>query len=208
MVQTVNPTLMQSLKQATRKQHDQIEENPLTKAIVDNTINRHQYETLLERFYGFHKAVESSLTNVNHDWQTYGIDIQERLKAPKLHQDLVDLGFSDEAVAQLPLCQDLPQLDSFAQCLGLLYVLEGSTLGGQVLLRHLRKTLPFAEKNKAVSYFNAYGVEGLKEKWLNLQQALNQYAEQNPKLQEQILNAAQDTFTKLDKWLLHGNQPN
>jgi len=62
-------------------------------------------------------------------------DYESRRKLPLLSQDLVALGASAEELDRLPRCQGLPACDEPAAAMGYLYVMEGATLGGQMLLR-------------------------------------------------------------------------
>jgi heme oxygenase len=50
----------------------------------------------------------------------------------------------------------LPSLESPAQALGSMYVLEGSSLGGQILSRHFEKTLG-VRPDSGCRYLSAYG---------------------------------------------------
>ena len=61
--------------------------------------------------------------------------MEQRYRAPLILEDLARLGFP----AQPPLCLAMPSLRTHAQLLGALYVMEGSTLGGQVIARQLDK---------------------------------------------------------------------
>ena len=64
-----------------------------------------------------------------------------RHKTPQRSQDLAALGVTPEALAQTPLCHGLPDLRSTTRLFGCLDVIEGATLGGQVVTRHLRASL-------------------------------------------------------------------
>jgi heme oxygenase len=44
-------------------------------------------------------------------------------------------------VGALPQYHDLPDIEDWPRMLGCLYVLEGATLGGQIISRHLQRTL-------------------------------------------------------------------
>ena len=62
-----------------------------------------------------------------------GWQFDQRYRAHLLLEDLARLGY----LAEPPQCPALPPLHARAQLLGALYVLEGSTLGGQVIARQL-----------------------------------------------------------------------
>jgi len=87
------------------------------------------YRDLLARFYGFYVPWEREVTrNLPENLTDF---FHERRKVPKLLADLEFLG--RERVDGLPLCRSLPSLDSVPRILGSLYVVEGATLGGQLI---------------------------------------------------------------------------
>jgi heme oxygenase len=61
-----------------------------------------------------------------------------------------------ETIARLPQCQTLPVIDSGPTCLGVLYVLEGATLGGQILRREIASRLRLDADNGA-AFLDVYG---------------------------------------------------
>ena len=75
---------------------------------------------------------------------------------PLLKRDLEKLSGEDFEINLLEICRDLPLVETFAQTLGCPYVLEGATLGGQVVGRHLRENLNLSPENGA-AFFNSYG---------------------------------------------------
>lgn len=95
-----------------------------------------RYRSLLSILLGFHRPLEQRLARL--DLGAVGVNLHERLKTPLLERDLrcfsVDL-------ASVPVCGDLPVLLALPEALGCLYVLEGATLGGQIISRHLRETM-------------------------------------------------------------------
>ncbi len=192
-------SILQKIKEQTRVQHDQIERNPLTSSIAEGTIDLPLYSKLLQKFYGFHHPLEAQM-KVLPEWKSYNFDIQARFKTQHLVHDLRYLGLSSEAIENLEKCEDLPAVQNFAQGLGVLYVLEGSTLGGQILLRHLQKHLQLSAQQGA-SYFNSYGKEQLGFMWKDFQTLLLDYANQFPTQEHEIITSAKHTFHKLDHWL-------
>lgn len=189
-------TILKKIKDFTAAHHDKIEQNPLTKAIVDGSITKENYAKLLCGFYGFYKACEATLAN-GQLWSKENFDITQRKKIPLLEKDLAFLGYS---LASVPTCIEAPSLDSDAKKLGYLYVVEGSTLGGQFLSRAIAKKLGFTAEQGA-SYFNSYGTANLGEMWKQFQQLLTDYADRNPAAETEIIQAACATFQKLDAWL-------
>lgn len=128
---------MKRLKEETRSSHEATEKqlNLFSRMSTDQ-----QYARLLGRFWGFYVPIESTIG------QVAGVDklplnLSARQKKPLLQSDLTFLDWNEPTIQALPLCVDLPTLDSVPQALGCLYVLEGSTLGGQFISRDLQSRL-------------------------------------------------------------------
>jgi heme oxygenase len=189
-------SIHKKLKEFTAAHHDKIEQHALTKAIVDETITQEAYAHLLSKFYGFYSVCEPPLEQ-SALWQQTGFDIVARRKTPLLVKDLQFLQINP---ANLPLSSDLPPLQTDAQRVGFLYVMEGSTLGGQFLSRALARKFGFTAEQGA-AYFNSYGTENLGYMWKEFQVLLNDFASNHPEAEDELLQTASLTFPKLDAWL-------
>lgn len=77
----------------------------------------------------------------------------ERRKAHLLALDLAVMG-EGPSNQQAPL--SVPELTTLAQAFGALYVLEGATLGGQLISRHLGRALGLTPQQGG-AYFSGYG---------------------------------------------------
>src|ERR1700761_2524274 len=94
------------------------------------------YRKLLERLWGLHLIWEQRALNV--------LEIQilgPRLKSQWLHADLQALGLSPDAIGRIALCGQPMELRNASCALGAMYVLEGSTLGGQIIYQHAAEKL-------------------------------------------------------------------
>jgi len=105
----------------------------------DAITNVTEYGSCLERFYRLYRPLEIDLARFGQ-WPTIGIERAERQHAGRLARDLEALGKSPLQLADAPI-ESLPVLSGFSHALGALYVLEGSTLGSQFILRHLTSFL-------------------------------------------------------------------
>lgn len=150
-------TIMERLKSETAHYHRQVEQNPYAKAIMNQTVTIEEYRTYLEKFYGFLKPLEDQAVQQPF-WESTGLDIEIRGKAGLLEKDLRNLGASEEEITQLPLCEELPDISTPARLFGYLYVIEGSTNGGQIITKRLSQFLTI-EADRGLEYFNAYGSE-------------------------------------------------
>lgn len=116
------------LKQATTARHASLESKlPL----LDPAMTRDHYRDFLGRFLGYYAPLETQLLKAAQ-WGEIGFDYTERYKTPRLKQDLLALGSSNDDIANIPRCADLPAIATTAELLGCLYVIEGATLGGEI----------------------------------------------------------------------------
>jgi heme oxygenase len=92
---------------------------------------------------------------------------------------------------------ELPDIDSPHKGTGVLYVLEGSTLGGQIITKMLTKQLHL-DGTYGFSFYNPYG-EGTMKKWQNFKATLNGGLTYDD--QQAIIDGANDTFSSLKRWI-------
>lgn len=179
--------LLDDLKTQTRQQHIQLEKmNGLPSS-------RAEYVALLERFYGFVAPWERRLGQcVASD----DILREGREKTGWLEADLQHFALDAEQRDALPQCADLPDTSSRAAMLGACYVLEGSTLGGQYIARHLQENLGL-KAGEGDRYFRSYGAE-VGARWQAFRAEL--MAHSSPETDGEIIRAARDTFEKLGAW--------
>lgn len=183
--------ILEALKSQTQPLHAQLE------ARVD-ILNRLQspdvYQQLLAAFYGFYAPVESRLREC-FELKSEGLDFESRRKVPLL---TADLKHWNVAVSELPLASDVPRVASAAEGFGCLYVLEGATLGSQIIKRLLMQHLSVSVENGG-AFFNAYG-DRVMEMWHSFRASVSQFASAHPHEHDTIIATAQDTFIKLDAW--------
>lgn len=187
-------SVLQDLREFTRPQHESLERN-LPWNVICTSLSA--YSDFLLRFYGFfvtwEPVVESQLSEeVGHFWKP-------RRKAHLLQTDLEWLGrpASDVASCARPESRSLA-LDSHAACLGSLYVIEGSTLGGQVISRTLESKLGLSGAN-GYSYFHSYGA-GVSRAWAEFKEFLSSQITTDRQNREAVAGA-RTTFSRLETWL-------
>ena len=121
------------LREATRACHAVLED---ALGLLRPSCGAAHYRALLERFHGFHRTWEPALAGAlgNDDF------LHVRRREPLLRADLQALGLLEPDIDALPACAEAAALcRTPAAALGSLYVLEGSTLGGQHVDRHLAR---------------------------------------------------------------------
>ena len=178
--------MLARLRAETRPYHDAVEQNEFNQALAAGTPSEAATARFLAKMYGFLQPYELELARhaeaLGPAWE-----IAARRRAPLI---LDDLGL---APAQLPLCPAMPPLASLPQVLGAMYVLEGSTLGGQVLARQLAKAGIDLRR-----YFEGYGaLTG--PRWKTFCQLLEGAA--TPATENEIVQSAIHTFQHLAAWL-------
>lgn len=187
-------TLQLRLRAATRPSHERLETGL---DLLDPAMTAERYRLVLTRFYGFYEPLEARLASAG-DWRTLGYDFDARRKTGLLEADLHALGLSAGELEQLPRCRDLPRIDGLASALGVLYVIEGSTLGGQLLSRHVETCLGFT-RERGCRFFTSYGAE-VGRRWQQFRAFLDGHVGESD--EQQALDAAVDTFERLDAWLV------
>jgi len=183
--------LLQRLRHETSAQHEAVEANPFNEALGAGTVTAAQAAWFLGKLYGFMQPLEDQLATLapalDPAWE-----LPARRRAHLIPADLADL--LGPAAITPPRCPVLPPLTTPAQALGVLYVLEGSTLGGQVIARQLEK----AGLGAARRYFTAYGaLTG--PRWQTTCRLLTEAA--TPENENEIVASAQRTFADLGAWL-------
>lgn len=136
------------LKESTASSHQQLEKVLISKLKAVETISG--YIAILKAFYAFTRPLEMAIkASLNHSLLP---DYPERRKSEALLADI----FMFEPDVRLKQCADLPKIENKFHALGALYVLEGSTLGGQIISNLISQKLGSAVSN-GLSYFNGYG---------------------------------------------------
>ena len=178
-------SILARLRQETRPAHDALEQQEFNRALSAGTLTEAATHRFLAKLYGFVVPFEEQLrrhaAEFGPEWE-----LERRARAHLLRQDLPQ-------AAELPLAPNLPPLHTRAQLLGGLYVLEGSTLGGQVIARQLAKAgIP------ARAYFGGHA-EQTGALWKSFTALLTAAA--TPDLADDIVASATLTFQRLHQWI-------
>jgi heme oxygenase len=180
--------VLDRLREATRQAHRRIE----GAVGLGPAPRRDQYVRYLSKQYGFLSSLEPSLDGV---LAALGLDPAPRRKAHLAAQDLAALGVDPGTVRRCARVA-LPALDPAARALGCLYVMEGQTLGGRVLLRALRQ--PGAPVPAA--FLDAYG-DATGARWQELGRALEARARAAPDDVPHAVAGAIEAFERMQRWL-------
>ncbi|HEY4605339.1 MAG TPA: biliverdin-producing heme oxygenase [Blastococcus sp.] len=145
-----NDDVLRRLRTGTAGEHEEVER---TLGLLDPELDRYRLTDVLGRMHGFWVAAEAGLDDwaARHPADADEIAWPRRRRAALFAADLRALGGATTGAA------DLPPVAGTDQALGRLYVLEGSTLGGIVIGRHLA-SLPHLSDVR-IRAFSPYGHE-------------------------------------------------
>ena len=186
--------ILNRLKQATQTRHAALESRSI---LLDPSLSFTAYRNCLLRFFGYYAPLELLLLGANR-WSDAGLAHTAWQKAPLLAQDLLTLGDTPDQLEQAPKCQSLPDLSTTARVFGCLYVIEGATLGGQIVTRHLVDTLAVTAQCGG-AFFRGYG-EHTGSRWKAFGTQLTAFASRSGS-DDEIVASANETFETLDRWL-------
>jgi heme oxygenase len=155
------------------------------------------YSSLLTDFFGYYEPLERRLIRA-HGLTLAGLDLTSRLKTPLLKRDLAFFAI-DDTHDPLPRCQTLPDVTDPADALGCLYVLEGSTLGGQITRRLVAESLGLRRAD-GIAFFSSYG-DHVGRMWREFCGALEVQGAAAPAAERRMIDAAAATFETLRRWL-------
>ena len=149
--------LLDLLRSTTRAAHTSLED---ALALLQPPLSRSRFVRALQTFHAFHLAWEPRVEALTGDAPL----LAPRHKLCALERDLAALGAPPAGGGF-----DLGYLSTAAAAWGSLYVMEGSTLGGQFISKALRSA-PWAPDG-GLTYFNPYG-RGTAAMWLQFRAAL------------------------------------
>ncbi|MCX4219047.1 biliverdin-producing heme oxygenase [Pseudomonas sp. MCal1] len=184
------PPVLQDLRAGTAELHIALEKRL---PFFSDTLDLQAFERLMRAYYGFYQPLESALQDSGQ--LPADFDLVSRLKTPTLKRDLHALGASD---GDFSLCRQLPAIDSTAACLGVLYVLEGATLGGQILRREIATRLNLGANNGA-AFLDIYGA-ATGRRWRDFIEYLGSRP-MDADEREDVVAAAHTTFSCFERWL-------
>ncbi|WP_027613161.1 biliverdin-producing heme oxygenase [Pseudomonas sp. URIL14HWK12:I6] len=187
------PPVLQDLRAGTAELHIALEKRL---PFFSDTLDSNAFVRLMQAYYGFYRPLESAL--LDSGVIPVDFDLAPRLKTQILLNDLQALGLTAEAIARLPLCQSLPVIDSNDACLGVLYVLEGATLGGQILRREIASRLSLNADNGA-AFLDIYGA-ATGRRWRAFIEYLGSRS-LDASEREAVVAAARTTFSCFERWL-------
>jgi heme oxygenase len=192
LAKVVERPILAELKETLAPYHRRVEMNVNLSAALASAA---AYRNLLIKFFGITAALEDQLILVE-DLEIWLPDISRRWKTPLLREDLAVWGAGFESY---PICIDVPALESMGPAFGCLYVLEGGTLGGQIIARDVHKHLGLTPEN-GCRFFSSYGAE-VGGMWKTFGRCLETWCAANVGCRDEVLEGAAETFACFTRWL-------
>ena len=174
--------LSQHIKESTKSAHQALEGTVVRqmKAIRSEA----DYADFLNNFYIYFNAIEKAILpyiskDVLHDYA-------DRRKSDYIKADIESLGGTVENRSDIKV----PEINNPLEALSALYVLEGSIMGGPIIVQMLNKY----GIHKGTSFFSGYG-EDTGKMWGIFTAALNAQGE-NPDTHPKAADIANETFSR------------
>ena len=159
------------LRTETSENHKALESLMFVNEIMNHTLSIEQYKKLLTINYIIHQKLENALSNMLDAEIAEELDMNSRLKLAALAKDMEYWQIDSLTLPGLDFELFVPQKNT-GEVLGALYVLEGATLGGNVIKRHILANKDFEGHEAGLNYYGVYGEE-LSEKWKTFVSVLN-----------------------------------
>jgi heme oxygenase len=185
------PDLLSRVRQECRAQHQRLE------ALLPfhESLTLADYRKVLILFWGLFLPMEEALRKAE---VPPSLDLCQRQRAPLLARDLAAMGMPAEALTRLPRCPDIPPVNTTARALGCMYVLEGSTLGGQFIAKLARQRLGLTETS-GCAFFFSHGEE-VGRMWQSFCATVREHV-LAPAAQQDFIATAANTFSTFVRWL-------
>ena len=176
----------EKLKEYTAEAHRDLERKMIPH--LRNIRSREDYTQLLDFMHGYYEPLEERLSHF------LPVDFPHS-HAENIRKDIAQLapGFESSNMR----AEKMPRINSTARALGVLYVLEGSTLGGQVITKMISKQLG-TESTEGFNFYNPYR-EKTADNWNSFRRKLNQSFTDEE--QTEIIEGANETFQTLNNWI-------
>lgn len=188
---TIKNMLSTGLKIHTKVNHQKLEKKVI--AAINAIDNTQGYTDLLILFASYFGAVEK-LVDVSINLSCVP-DYMERRKVSALRADMdfLNTPLSSHATPIL-----LPDIENNLQCLGAMYVMEGSTLGGATIAKLIASKTKLTTKG-GLAFFNGYGEDTI-TMWQTFKTQLDSIL-LNPGDEYVVINSANQTFARFSDWI-------
>lgn len=148
------------LRLATRDDHRRLDAHPTMSAVLSGESGLDGYARVLVAYAELYRAIETAI-DAAQTFLPAGFDWSIRRKLPWLEQDLRHL--RRDAAGSGAIALPFAPIDSRGAAIGILYPLEGATLGGVAISKRLHQRLGI-DALAGGRFFHGYGAE-TKARW-------------------------------------------
>ncbi|RYU93364.1 biliverdin-producing heme oxygenase [Emticicia agri] len=190
----MNPiaNILTQLRTQTSTLHSALEQTSLSVALLNEHVAQENYVAYLQKMREIVAFYEAEVFPALNDALP---DLQKREKLPLIDEDL---SYLSSDISGLPIFSASgEQNSSVGYALGCMYVMEGSTLGGKVILKHISKTLGI-NPEQGGSYFDGYG-DQTGQYWKTFLHILQEYSATHD-CDDEIITGAKDTFISIKNY--------
>ncbi|GAB0157345.1 biliverdin-producing heme oxygenase [Chryseobacterium sp. Alg-005] len=174
------------LKQNTAEYHNAAEKLFNSEKIFNKTFTLEDYKKIIHSNYLMLLHSEDKIFDSLSQRFSEKLHLDQRRKLPLIQQDLQSLSLKDKDAAH-PL-----EIENEHEALGMLYVIEGSTLGGNVIAKQLSRAEGF--DNITFHFFGCYQ-ENTGSMWKNFKEVLD--SEVKKENYDEVLSGAKKLYTFL-----------
>ncbi len=175
-------TASEKLKDSTKSLHHYLDHLPMMQGLVSPQLTLCDYIDVLSMLGSWYQALEKQFS-------PYWLDLDWRPKAPLILKDIKTIN-SSAKLNQIEFNRSNISNEAFA--LGVFYVCEGATLGGQVIRPRVIKHL---KRDDITAYYECYG-EACYQQWRTTTHYFNTRLLDNSDI-ETAIKGAQWAFSQL-----------
>lgn len=188
----------QFLRDSTHDEHVRLNQHPLLRGITRPGYPIGAYRLVLAAYYHFYRVIEAAIDEAlgRHD---IPFSYEPRRKLQWIKADLLSLGVDPEEPPFRPSAAvHAITLTDLGHLLGTLYTIEGSSLGGQLISRHLTVNLGLTP-DQGGRFFHGYG-EHIASYWKQFEDLMDTCLTQRD-TRTSAGNAARSTFALMEALL-------
>ncbi|MCG9734837.1 biliverdin-producing heme oxygenase [Pseudoalteromonas sp. D15MCD-2] len=183
------------IKNSTDSLHSRVEKQ-LGAVLFDKNMTQQSYLEILIAMHSSYSIMEGAISTFSATKKL----LVGRSKLSWLNQDIAYLQTSQHAPSvKLYKHDDLKNICNVSHAFGMMYVMEGATMGGGHIFKALKKH-NWINELEGIRFFYSYG-ELRNQKWAQFIHALKQYHNDNPNSADDILLGANKAFSLISQAL-------
>lgn len=183
--------LSAGLRNHTKINHQKLEKKII--AAIKGIDNIQGYTDLLTLFAAYFGAVEKLVDeSINLSC------IPDYLQRRKVAALTADMNFLNTQLIPPATPIILPDIENNLQCLGAMYVMEGSTLGGATIARLIASKTNLLTED-GLAFFNGYGADTM-PMWQTFKNQLDSIL-LSPEDEYVVIHSANETFARFSDWI-------